>query len=118
MGSCQDPLERLRKELYLSIIIANYTFEGPYTSTNDLQDRSGVYVIICQNNGKYYPIDVGESHEVKTRVEGHDRSSCWKQNCSNMLAATVLYTPHLQQPGRRAIEHEIRNQLDFPCGLI
>lgn len=115
------PTRTARKEhenYRVSLTIGNYTFEGPYTSTNDLQDRSGVYVIVCQTNGKNYPIDVGESSEVKSRVEGHERSSCWKRNCSSTLAAAVLYTPNMQQSGRRAIEEEIRNSYDFPCGLI
>ena len=98
------------------IKIGKHTFEGPYTSTDNLKDRSGVYAIICQNNGKNYVIDVGESAEVKTRIETHDRENCWERNCRGTLAVSVYYTPHLQQSGRMAIEHELRRQYNPACG--
>lgn len=100
----------------MSFNVGNYSFEGPYTSTNSLQDRSGVYVIVCHSGGNYSLVDVGESGTVKSRIESHDRKSCWNGNCNSTLNVAVLYTPNLQQTGRRKIEQEIRNQFNPPCG--
>ena len=100
----------------MSIEVGKYTFEGPYSSTDSLEDKSGVYLIVCKSNGKYNTIDVGESASVKSRVESHDRNSCWTRNCHSTLMVAVLYTPHLQQAGRQEIEQDIRNQFNFPCG--
>ena len=100
----------------MSINVGRYTFEGPYTITDKLEDRSGVYAIHCYKDNKYYLIDVGESASVKTRVENHDRKNCWERNCSGTLAVSVYYTPNLQQVGRIQIEQEIRTQYDPPCG--
>ena len=100
----------------MSIAIGNYTFDGPYTSTDKLEDRSGIYAIICKKGSKNYLIDVGESTTVKSRVETHDRTDCWEKNCQGTLVVAVYYTPNLQQHGRMAIEQEIRNQYDLPCG--
>lgn len=100
----------------MTIEIGQFTFEGPYRTTDKLKDKSGVYAILCLSNEKYYPVDVGESSEVKSRVENHDRQSCWKRSCNSTLVVAVLYTPHLQQAGRREIEQKIRNQFDLPCG--
>jgi len=101
----------------MSIKIGNYTFDGPYTTPDKLEDRSGIYAILCQKDGNNYRlIDVGESANVKTRVETHDRKDCWKRNCNGTLTFAVYYTPGLQQPGRMAIEQEIRKQYDPPCG--
>lgn len=101
----------------MSITIGKYSFEGPYGSTNSLQDRSGVYAILDKRvDGKYYIVDVGESSQVKTRVENHDRKDCWQRNCRGTLHVAVLYTPNLQQPGRSEIEQEIRHQYNPPCG--
>ena len=100
----------------MSIKIGNYTFDGPYPSTDKLEDRSGVYAIFCQKDGKNWLIDVGESANVKTRVETHDRKDCWKRNCTSTLSVAVYYTPGMQQTGRMAIEQEIRKQYDPPCG--
>jgi len=101
----------------MSIKIGKYTFNGPYTSTANLEDRSGVYAILCQKEGNNYNVvDVGESATVKSRVDRHDRKDCWKRNCNSTLAVAVYYTPNLQQPGRMAIEEELRKQYDPPCG--
>jgi len=100
----------------MSINIAGYTFEGPYTSTDNLEDKAGVYAILCHKGQNYLAVDVGESAKVKTRVETHDRKDCWRTNCKSTLAVAVHYTPNLQQAGRRKIEKEIREQHNWPCG--
>lgn len=100
----------------MSIEIGEYKFEGPYTSTESLRDSPGVYLVLCYGGEKHHPIDVGESKTVKSRVEDHDRKPCWRRNCNSTLVVAVLYTPHLDEAGRRKIEQEIRNLYDFPCG--
>lgn len=100
----------------MAIYIGNYTFDGPYTSVGSLEDRSGVYAIVCHSNSKYYLIDVGESATVKSRIENHGRKTCWQRNCNSTLKVAVLYTPNLQQHGRSLIEQKIRNQFNIPCG--
>lgn len=102
----------------MSMTIGEYSFEGPYTNTNQLEDSSGVYAIHCLRNDKYILIDVGESATVKSRVENHDRANCWRRNCSGTLTVSVFYTPHLQQAGRREIEQRIRDQFNPPCGVV
>jgi len=101
----------------MSITIAGYSFEGPYSSTDSLEDRSGVYAILCKkDNSNYSLVDVGESATVKTRVETHERKSCWSRNCNSTLTVAVLYTPYQQQSGRVEIEQKIRSTYDLPCG--
>ena len=100
----------------MSITIGKHQFEGPYTNTSELGNRSGVYAILCVNEGKYSMIDVGESSEVRSRVENHDREDCWHRNCSGTLAIAAYYTPNQQQSGRMVIEQEIRRQYKPPCG--
>ena len=100
----------------MSFNVGKYEFDGPLSSTNELQDRSGVYVIVCSNGGQYQPVDCGESATVKSRVENHGRADCWKRNCNGTLMVAVLYTPNIQSAGRVKIEQEIRRQHTFPCG--
>ena len=100
----------------MSITVGNYSFDGPYNNTESLLDNSGVYVIHCLRDERYYVMDVGESAQVKTRVENHDRTDCWQQNCNGVLKFAVYYTPNLQSAGRMAIEQEIRSQYNPPCG--
>ena len=102
----------------MSITVGRYTFDGPYTDTSKLEDKSGVYVIHCYRDGKYTLVDVGESATVKTRIDNHDRKDCWTRNCTGTLTVSVLYTPNQQQAGRMLIEKEIRDQYNPPCGKI
>jgi hypothetical protein len=100
----------------MTITVGRFNFEGPYTNTNLLRDNSGVYAVHCHRDNAYFLIDVGESATVKTRVENHDRKDCWAGNCAGALTVSVLYTPGQQQAGRMAIEQELRNQFNPPCG--
>ncbi len=102
----------------MAIRIGSYVFDGPYTSATELADCSGLYVILTQSSsGQYQIVDVGESATVRSRVETHDRQSCWTRNMTRGLYCAVLYTPHLQQEGRRQIEQNLRDQYQPVCGL-
>ena len=102
----------------MTITIGKYTFDGPFSSPNSLEKRSGVYAIHCHKAGSYSLIDIGESSEVRDRVIGHDRKDCWNRNCIGSLTYSAFYTPNLQSPGRMQIEQEIRRQYNPPCGTI
>ncbi len=52
----------------MSITVGQYTFEGPYTDTGNLEDKSGIYAIHCYRDGKYSLNDVGESATVKNEI--------------------------------------------------
>lgn len=101
----------------MSFKLCGYSFEGPYSTTSSLENRSGVYLILKDNKNiiKSDVVDVGESAEVRNRVENHDRESCWKRNASTIYYA-VHYTPHAQQSGRMEIEQALRKEIDPPCG--
>ncbi len=101
----------------MSIAIGSHQFDGPYASTDLLEDRLGVYAIIDTRNSGPYLIDIGESATVKNRVETHERKECWRRHAQGRLAAAVRYTPGLQQVGRIAIEQTIRRQYQIPCGV-
>lgn len=93
-----------------------YKFEGAWTDPNNLETRSGVYVIWCKSGENWLILDVGESHDVNDRVLSHDRSDCWRRNCTGTIYYSATYTPKLQQPGRIEIEQHIRNLTNPPCG--
>lgn len=99
----------------MSITIANYQFNGPFTSTGDLENLSGVYVILGRNNDNesWFPVDVGESAMVKNRVETHDRKTCWAGRGFKTLAAATFYA---NGNDRMALERIVRGAYNFPCG--
>lgn len=99
------------------VTVGRFNFEGPYASTAYLQDRAGVYTIIDDRSGVLQLIDVGESATVKSRIENHERESCWTRNRIGILKVAVLYTPGLQQVSRMQIEQEIRDHYNPACGV-
>lgn len=99
------------------IRIGRYTFDGPYTSTASLADNAGVYAIIDARSTSSIVVDVGESATVKSRIESHDRESCWTRNRQGTLQVAVLYTPGLQQSARMTIEQELREAFNPACGV-
>ncbi len=100
----------------MSVKIGTLTFEGPYQNTSKIEDKSGVYVILCRKNGELTVIDVGESATVRTRLDTHDRADCWRRNCSGTIEYCVYYTANQQQSGRMEIEQDLRAKYKPPCG--
>lgn len=101
----------------MGISISGYTFEGPFKAPANLENRSGVYAILdYRSDGKYYVTDVGESANVRDRVEHHDRAACWKRHTQGALYYAAHYTDNAQQSGRKVVEQKIRNQYKPPCG--
>lgn len=102
----------------MPITVADYEFAGPFADPSSLEDRSGLYAIICRKAGSSHLTDVGESSSVRDRVENHDRRDCWETNCVDQIVYAALYTPNLQQQGRKGIEREIRDKYAPPCGRL
>ena len=97
--------------------ISGYDFEGPHTDTANLKHAAGVYVILCKrSDGQWYVIDVGESTDVRERIDNHDRKDCWKRNCQGTLGVAVLYTPGWTLEQRHALERKIRDEFSPACG--
>ena len=98
----------------MSIRISGYDFEGPYASSDTLENRSGVYVVgYSIDAGRWRIIDVGESANIRTRIENHDRKDCWRRHASNGYQFGVYYTPEAR---RMQIEKRIRAECNPPCG--
>lgn len=101
----------------MPIKLGEYNFEGPFINVESLEDRAGLYVILDKrSDGKLYVIDIGESANVKTRVETHDRSTCWFRQSQGKIVYAVYYTPYTPQAGRLKIEQELRAKYNPPCG--
>jgi hypothetical protein len=100
----------------MSIQIKDYSFEGLYSSPSHLEEKPGVFVVLCQKYEKNEIVDIGESENVKSRVEDNERSSCWIRNCESRLAYAVLYTSDLTEKERKDISYELRDEYNPVCG--
>lgn len=91
-----------------------YHFDGAYTNPNNLQSAAGVYVIWCKTNDSWTILDVGESDDVKDRINNHDRADCWQDNCPGTIYYSATYISNPQE--RSNLEQRIRNEEDVACG--
>ncbi len=99
----------------MSIRIGKYDFEGLYTLIDHINNKAGVYVIVCKALPFYSVIDCDESTAIKRTIENHVQKDCWIQKCSGTLVFAVLYTPDLQEKDRAPIEQEIRRTYNVSC---
>lgn len=100
----------------MSITIGNYTFEGPYPSTDSLHDKSGVYAVLTRATATdlYSVVDIGESGGIRSRVANHDRAPCWNgRKQAQGLFAAALYC---DERTRMNVEKQLRAQYNPPCG--
>jgi hypothetical protein len=102
------------------INISGYSFEGPYTNTASLAESAGVYAILTRAlpSQSWTVIDIGESGQVRSRIESHDRKNCWSRNSQGTLAVAVLYTPGWTSSQRSALESSLREQYAPACGVV
>jgi len=74
-------------------------------------------VILDQRtNGKLHVLDVGETGEIKTRIDGHERKEDWERQRSGTIVFAVYYTPGWSNQQRRDLESQIRDTYSPPCG--
>jgi hypothetical protein len=94
--------------------VGAHLFDGPYEDFSTLQDKPGVYVIVCYQSPFFSPIDCGESKNVRDSVETHKGASAWKQNCkTGCLMVGVLYTDV-----GKLVEKELRSTIFFPLSNL
>ena len=82
----------------MTINLYGFDFEGPYPNIEEIEDKAGIYVVLCRNN--FDVLDVGTAGEgmwpnsqgMKRRLKGHNRKSCWEKHCKNgQLSYAVMY---------------------------
>ena len=101
----------------MSISIGCYHAEGPFSNANNLQAKSGVYVILGRRSTAptWNVVDVGESQDIRDRVSNHDRGHCWRGQGHAQLSVAAIYA---DAHNRILIERQLRAQFNPPCGLI
>lgn len=102
--------QHLRSEFLMSIRIAGYTFEGPFSSPTHLEDRPGLYVILCRRGPDDYLIDLGEADQIRTHVENGEREDRWTGRCMEVIRYAAIYTPNMHRAQRQRIEKKIREE--------
>ena len=98
----------------MSLIVEDCEFDGPFTSAQNVQARSGVFVVYDYHKSEgYCRLDVGEADNVHEQLLDHDRIFCWEQHSRGTLAYAVYYT---DESARKRIAAKIREVSSLPCG--
>lgn len=86
----------------------------------DFIDQAAIYVILCVGEkGKWRVLDVGQSGELGTRIESHDRRDCWEEECATGNIWVCVYpmpSKRYSKQDRLNLEAALRRQYDPPCG--
>ncbi len=100
------------------ITIGRYRFEGPVYNKHALKNAPGVYgVLDGRGTSGYSVLDIGESEDVRARIAGHDRETCWHRNARGRVCYASLYSPGSTAQQRQVIEHELRQKFAPACGV-
>ena len=91
-----------------------YHFDGSYQISSLLDAKAGVYVVWCKKENGWKILDVGESADVRERIENHDRKECWKQNCGGTIYYSATYISDEKE--RKKLEAIIRVAEKVICG--
>lgn len=120
------------KHLKLSLFQGKLPFELPFDlpdellldcvplSQADFSDEAAVYVIVCIQNNKYRVIDVGQTGQLRSRIEDHEREKCWRRECRmpGEIFVCVYRMPSAEysKQDRLTVEKQIRDSRKPPCG--
>lgn len=99
------------------IAIGRYRFDGPVYDKALLKDAAGVYAVLDDRGGTFAVLDVGESEQIRSRLQNHDRESCWWSNRRGRLCYAALYMPGSTTHQRCLIEQELRGSFAPACGV-
>ena len=90
-------------------------FDGPHPNTGPLAAQSGVYAILGrqQPGATWVVLDIGESQDVRCRIDSHDRLPQWQRQSMREIACAAYYCA---EPERMRIEQQLRAHFNPPCG--
>jgi hypothetical protein len=95
----------------MSILIGSIEFEGPHTDWDFLSDISGVYGILCQNNGEFELIELGESEFVREHIQKHPDRHEWLQDGLD-ISVCVHYTNDLSTAERVELKGTLEREFE------
>lgn len=94
------------------INLAGYTFDGHHSDGANWKQVPAVYAPLDGPSGD--PVDVGETDNLKERLENHERRPCWENHAIRGLYFVVRVEE--SETRRKVIEKAVRDYYDPPCG--
>lgn len=94
----------------MSIVVDDYVFEGPYADHDAIENRPGVFVIHCCNDGDYKVVDVGSSENLRQTLEDDSRRAMLGSRCEGTYTVAVLYSSGEKPYAPDKVEERIRRR--------
>lgn len=103
-----------------NVTIGDQTFVCVPLKDADFKDVAAIYVILCvQQGGVWTVLDVGQTGELGTRIDSHDRRACWERNCPGKNIWVCVYpmpSSRYTKEDRLEFEQSLRTKYDPSCG--
>lgn len=93
--------------------IKGYQFETGYTPETNFNNVAAVYVVYTNDVW----LDVGETDELGSRIQSHERKGCWERNAGGKKIWIAVRQEGNKQ-GRLALEAYLRRELRPKCGEV
>lgn len=116
-ATCSPYLEEIQVEDNC-ILIGNYEFKGPFDSPKQIEERAGVFAVLCYHDGEYDLLEIAFSENLRQGIIDHPDQGDWHSLCQGTLLAAVFYADETGMDADQAqvlidcIERELS---DTPC---
>lgn len=97
----------------MTILIGALEFAGPHGSIDCLGDISGIYAVLCENDGELELLDMGEAEYVREWLQTHPQRQQWYDEGRDISFA-VHYTVDLTSEERREIKEALDREFEDP----
>ncbi|MBA3995269.1 MAG: hypothetical protein C0469_17255 [Cyanobacteria bacterium DS2.3.42] len=78
----------------MAITIGCFIFEGPFEKASEIENASGVYVVLCRTvEENYLILEIDEAADLRSHIENHPHHDGWTKTCSGRLSICVMYGP-------------------------
>ncbi len=98
----------------MSILIGALEFEGPFLDFDSLSDEPGIYAVLCEIQGEFELVELGDSEQVRECLIHHPERDSWHDNCP-ALAVAVHYTADITTNERHEIRENLEQNFDLEC---
>lgn len=76
----------------MSLRFGDVELLGPFGRLDELEDRPGLFVILCYQNNVFEPLDVRIAELVQTEVAAALDEPIWTDLCTGKLRVAVVYS--------------------------
>ena len=91
------------------LMIGNYEFHGPFSKAESLEERPGIYVVLCCEGDDVHEVlaVVTAVKNVRQHLLDNTEHDLWIEQCRGKLQVAAIYTSlESLEPIKSAVERE------------